>query len=176
VALGPVLDQLTAAGFAAHARLKTVFGSFTAVLVLCLLLGAVVLGLAALSPQCPATTSGGRCSGAQLATWGLNGMVLPLMAAVLIGIPIRFAHAGRKVGALAARFTRHVWGKASPDQAAPGRGATRRLWPRPTRRTMTQASDRAPGPAGYVKPADTRAKATATRSRKQARAARHTNP
>lgn len=98
VILAMASGLLIVAGVFAHRRLKRALGWLTAVAALALLSGAVMLTGAALSPSCPGSSAPGRCSTGELATWGMNGLLVPLAATAFIGFPILGFKTSRGVG------------------------------------------------------------------------------
>ena len=128
----------------AHRHLAARLGRFTAVAALGLIGAVITVTAAAASPHCPGADATGRCTAPELANWTVNGLLLPLTAAVILGVPLllgrlslRFGKAGvrfHRAGGVASIVTR-VRGNRSPGttrrkggggKAAPARKTTTR--------------------------------------------------
>ena len=87
-----------------HRVLRRRIGGMTAVLGMSLLGGAFFLALAAAAPQCPDSAAVGRCTGGELANWGMVGMLLPLTGAAMLGAPMMLGRTGLRVLRLLVRI------------------------------------------------------------------------
>jgi hypothetical protein len=107
-----VLSGLVLVGsFWAHARLRRRIGAVTAVLAMALIGGALFLAAAALTPQCFDSAAVGRCTGPELANWGMVGMLVPVAAAVLLGVPVVIGRSGYRF----TRFLARTWKGAGTE-------------------------------------------------------------
>lgn len=108
-----------------HRWLSRRVGTLTAVAVMSLGNGLLLAGATALPGQCPETSTG-RCSASEVATWGVNGMLLPVVVAVLLGLPVL---AG-KLSINLSRFAVRRWRRNSPVRPATHTG------PQPSRNLL----------------------------------------